>query len=178
MRPEYETARRACFAEMEFRLRFFKRFFDNFHLIEPFLTAVRHTARRHTCFVARDEIFQTVDLLLLTCECRFLLFFADLVHLEEVVIASFVACQFCILYVIDNIDDTVEERDIVRNENKRILIVLQICRKPLDMLCVEIVRRLVEDKDRRILEKELRQEHLRTLTARQVRYIAIETDIS
>ena len=66
----------------------------------------------------------------------------------------------------------------MRNENECILIVLQISREPLDMFRIEIVRRLVEDKNRRILQKELCQEYLRTLTARQVRYIAVETDVS
>ena len=56
----------------------------------------------------------------------------------------------------------------MRYEDKGILVALQIIPQPVDMLNIEIVRRLIQDQDHGILQQQLREQHLCTLPAREL----------
>ena len=79
--------------------------------------------------------------------------------------------------MIDQIDHAVEERNIMRNENKRIFIIIEIPLQPLNMLHIQIVGRLVQKKDIRLFQKKLSKQHLRSLTAAQLRHITVQADV-
>ena len=67
--------------------------------------------------------------------------------------------------MIDNIADIIKERNVMGNQNKRILVILKESCEPCDMILVEVVSRLVKNQNHRILEKKLSQKNLRTLTS-------------
>ena len=64
------------------------------------------------------------------------------------------------------------------DDDKGVLVVLQIAREPGDVLLVEVVRRLVENQDFGILQQELREQYLRALAARELVHLALEADIA
>ena len=57
--------------------------------------------------------------------------------------------------MINNIYNTVKEGDIMRYQYKCVLIILQISLKPLNMLLIKIVSRLIKKKDVRFFKKQL-----------------------
>ena len=67
--------------------------------------------------------------------------------------------------MVDQIDNTVQKRNIVGDQDKGVLIVIQIPFQPGNMLSVQIVGRLVQKQDIRFFQKELGKKHLGTLTA-------------
>ena len=67
--------------------------------------------------------------------------------------------------MINNIYNTVKEWDIMRYQYKCVLIVLQISLKPLNMLLIKIVSRLIKKKDVRFFKKQLSKQYLSSLSA-------------
>ena len=49
--------------------------------------------------------------------------------------------------MVDDIDHIVQERNIMGNEDKGIFIILQVAFEPIDMLCIQVVGWLVQEKD-------------------------------
>ena len=67
---------------------------------------------------------------------------------------------------------------IMGNDNKGILIVLQVARKPLNMFRIQIIGRFVKKQDVRMLKEELCKKHLRALTARKLIDLMIKANIA
>ena len=63
------------------------------------------------------------------------------------------------------------------DQDKSVLVILKIPLQPLDMLYIQIVCRLVEEQDIRLFKKKFSEKDLRSLSAAQIRYIAVQTDI-
>ncbi len=53
----------------------------------------------------------------------------------------------------------------MRDQDKRVLILLEIALEPFDVAGIEIVGRLVEQQDIRLFEQELTEQDLRALSA-------------
>ena len=117
------------------------------HLVKLLLAGHGHVAGCHAGFVAGNEILELLNLLLLAVVSGLNLPLTHLVDLKETVIIARIPCKLCVLYMPDDIDNAVQERNVVRNQNERILIVAKVTREPCDMLFVEVVRRLVEKKN-------------------------------
>ena len=66
--------------------------------------------------------------------------------------------------MINNIYNTVKEWNIVRYQYKCVLIILKVPLKPLDMLLIKIVSRLVKKQNVRLLKKQLSKQYLSSLT--------------
>ena len=62
------------------------------------------------------------------------------------------------------------------NEDEGILILLQITLQPLNVLLIQIVGRLVQKQNVRLLQKQLAQKHLGTLAAGKLGDILIHAD--
>lgn len=60
-------------------------------------------------------------------------------------------------------------------KNKRILVFLKVSLEPLYMVCIKIIRRLVEQKYLRLFKQKLRQQNLGSLSARQLSYILVQS---
>mgnify|MGYP006907175417 CR=1 FL=1 len=58
--------------------------------------------------------------------------------------------------MIDDIYDAVEERDVMGNQDKRILIFVQITSEPFDVLFIKVVSRFVQQQNVRFFQKQLR----------------------
>ena len=78
--------------------------------------------------------------------------------------------------MIDDVDDGVEEFHVVGHQDKAVFVVLEIPFEPFDMFHVEIVGRLVQDQDRRVLQQEFREKNLGPLTSGKIRYVLIKAD--
>ena len=65
----------------------------------------------------------------------------------------------------------------MRNQDKSIFIIVQITFQPFDMSLIQIVRRLVKQKDIRLFKQKLCHEHLGTLSAGELCHIPVQTDI-
>ncbi len=81
------------------------------------------------------------------------------------VVVAHVAGERLIFHMIDQVDDAVQERDVVGNEDKRILILVQVAFQPFDVLLVQVVGGLVQQQDVRLFQQELAQQYLGTLAA-------------
>ena len=81
--------------------------------------------------------------------------------------------------MIDEVDDTVQEKNVMADQNESILVFVQITLQPFDMLRIQIViGRLVQEQDIRLLQQEFSQQDLGTLAASlQFGDITIETDL-
>ena len=77
--------------------------------------------------------------------------------------------------MIDNIDNLVEEGNVMGNQNKGMLIVLQKLGEPFDMLNVQIVCRLVQQQNLGVLQQQLSQQNLAALTAGKLAAVFIKT---
>ena len=64
------------------------------------------------------------------------------------------------------------------NEDKRIFIFLQIPLQPFDMLLVQIIGRLVQKQNIRLLKQQLSKQHLGSLAAGQLCHILLHSDVS
>ena len=142
--------------EAEGRLRLFRAQFNPFHLCQLLRAGIRHAAGRDARFIAGDEILHPGNFLLLTlirCFQRQLVLFVQAVEFIHV---ADIAGQPAVFHMVDEIDDLVGKRHIVRNEDKRVFIVLQISFQPADMLLIEIVGRFVQKQNVRFFQKQLR----------------------
>ena len=149
-RLEHEPRWRPVHIEMEVRLRPLRALREDLHLVKALLATVRHAARRNARLVALDEILLARNLRLLALVSRCLLPALERCHFLEMLITSRIARELQILDMPDDIRDCIEERDVMRDEDERVLIVLQIRREPGNMLGIKIIRRLIEDQDVRI----------------------------
>ena len=91
-----------------------------------------------------SEILQLCDFLLLLFVGRFKLLFLHLVDFHKLMVVADIACQLLIFNVINQVDDTVQERNIVGNQDERVLVFLQVAFQPFNMLFIKIVGRLIE----------------------------------
>ena len=55
--------------------------------------------------------------------------------------------------MIDQIDNTVQEWDIVRDQNESIFILFKVSFQPGDMFHIQVVGRLIQKKDVRFFQK-------------------------
>ena len=79
--------------------------------------------------------------------------------------------------MVDNINHIVQEGNIVWNKDKGILIVLEIALKPINMLSIQVVGRLVQQQDIRLFKEKFSQKHLGSLTTWQRSYIRIHAKV-
>ena len=63
------------------------------------------------------------------------------------------------------------------DQDKGILIILKVPLQPLDMLYIQIVCRLVEEQDIRLLKKKFSEEDLRSLSAGELVNILVKSDL-
>ena len=150
---------------MEFRLGTLCRKLDHVHLVQLLLSGHCHISRGDTSLVPRDEILKLADLLLLSLISRFQLGLLHLIHSLEIIIISHIPIQALILHVIDDIHHVIEKWDIVGDQDKGVLILCQIALQPADMLFIQIVRRLIKEKDIRFLQEQLSEEDAGALSA-------------
>ena len=80
------------------------------------------------------------------------------------VIVTYIAVQLLVFHMVNNIDNIVQKRNIMGDEDKSILIFLKITLQPGNVLFVQIVGGLVQKKDVRFLKKKLGKKNLGTLT--------------
>ncbi len=139
---------------MEMRFRFFLTLGQDFHLVELFLTAVGHAARRNACLVALDKILLLFDFCLLALISGFFLTTLQDGHFLEFLVAARVARELQVVDVPNDIRHGIEEGHIVRNDDKSIFVVDEIILEPLDMLGVKVVCRLVKQQNLRILQQQ------------------------
>ena len=66
--------------------------------------------------------------------------------------------------MINNIYNAVKEWYIMRYQYKCVLIILKISLKPLDMLLIKIVSRLIKKENVRLLKKQLSKQYLSSLS--------------
>ena len=76
-----------------------------------------------------------------------------------------------------DIYNAVQERYVVRYEHKSVLIVVEISFKPLYVLNVEIVSRLIEQQHVRLFKKELSEQDLSSLAAGKIGNVAIKPEV-
>ena len=138
---------------MKFRLRFFFCKLDHIHLIQLLLPGHGHVSGCHTGFVSCHEILQLTDLLLLAVIGSFLLRFFDRINLLEVIVITHITIQLFVFHMIDQIDNTVQEWNIVRDQNEGIFILFKVSFQPGDMFHIQVVGRLIQKKDIRFFQK-------------------------
>ena len=63
------------------------------------------------------------------------------------------------------------------DQDKSVLVILKIPLQPLDMLYIQIVCRLVEEQDIRLLKKKFSEEDLRSLSAGEFVNVLVKTDL-
>ena len=63
------------------------------------------------------------------------------------------------------------------DQDKSVLVILKIPLQPLDMLYIQIVCRLVEEQDIRLLKKKFSEEDLRSLSAGELVNVLVKTDL-
>lgn len=98
----------------------------------------------------------------------------DGVHFLEFVVVTAVTGKLAIFQMIDNIDNLIEEGNVMGNQNKGVLIVLQKFGKPFDMFNVQIVGRLVQQQNLGVLQQQLSKQNLAALTAGKLAYVFIK----
>ena len=79
--------------------------------------------------------------------------------------------------MIDQINDAVQEWNVMGDQNKCILIIIQITLQPFNMLFVQIVGWLVQKQDIRFFQKQFSHQYFGTLSTGQIRNIPVKTDI-
>ena len=152
-------------AEGKFRFWFFTSELDHVHLVELFLPRHRHVPGRDACLIAGNEVLQLGDFLLLTVVSRFELRLFHLIDLAEMVIIARITVERFVFHMINQIHDAVQKRNIMRDQDKSIFIIIQITLQPFDMSLIQIVCRLVKQKNIRLFKQKLCHEHLGTLSA-------------
>ena len=63
------------------------------------------------------------------------------------------------------------------DQDKSVLVILKIPLQPLDMLYIQVVCRLVEEQDIRLLKKKFSEEDLRSLSAGELVNVLVKTDL-
>ena len=81
------------------------------------------------------------------------------------IVISYITVQFLIFHMIDNVNYRIQEGNIVGNKDKGILIIQKISFQPCNMLLIQIVGRLIQKQDVRLLKKKLRKKYLGSLSA-------------
>ena len=79
--------------------------------------------------------------------------------------------------MVDDIDHIVQEWNIVWNEDKGIFIVLQVAFKPIDMLRIQVVGWLIQEKDIWFFKKQFSQKDLGPLPTWQGGHIRIHPKV-
>ena len=162
---------------MKFRLWLFLRKLDHIHLIQFFLAGHGHIAGGNSGLIPRDKIFQFADFLLLAAVGSFFLRLFHLVDFQEMIVVSHIAVQFPVFHVIDQIYDTVQKRNVMGDQKERVLVFLKITGQPADMFRIQIIGRLVQQKDIRFFQKQLSQKDLRPLASAQFLHISVQADL-
>ena len=80
------------------------------------------------------------------------------------------------IHMVDQIDDTVQERDIMGNQDKSIFVIIQITFQPFDVFLVKIVRRLVQKEDVRFFQKQFSEQCFCALSAGELGDITVQSD--
>ena len=117
------------------------------------MAAFCHIGGSNARLVAGDEVLQLSNLLLLAFVGCCLLGLIDGVHFLEFIVVTAVTGKLAVFQMIDNIDNLVEEGNIMGNQNKGMLIVLQKFGEPFDMFNVQIVGRLVQQQNLGVLQQ-------------------------
>ena len=133
---------------------------NEFHLVKLLLTRHSHIPCSHTRLITGHEIFEVSNLFLLALISRFQLRFLHFIDFEELVIVPRIAGQLLIFHMVDDVDHIVQERNIVGNKDKGIFIVLQIAFEPIDVLCIQVVGWLVQEKDIWFFKEQFSQKDL------------------
>ena len=76
-----------------------------------------------------------------------------------------VAARFAVFYLVDDVDDLIEEHSVVRNDDDRAAVFDKVILEPFDRAKIEVVGRLVEEQHLRFREQEPQQRDLRALAA-------------
>ena len=171
------TPRRPGLQKMKFRLRLLRRQLNQLHLIQLFLPGHGHIPRGDPCLISRHKIFKLRDLLLLPIIGRLQLGLFHRVDLLEPVVIAHIAVQLLVVHMIDQIDDAVEKRYVMGNQDKRVFIIVQVPFQPLDMYLVQIVRRLVQKQNVRLLQKKFSKKHPGALASGQLRHIPVKAHL-
>ena len=177
LRMENIAAGRSRHLKVELRLRLLRRQLDLIHLVQLLLAGHRHVAGRYTGFISRHKVLQICNFLLLTVICCLDLCLTRRVNLLKLIIITRIASQRLLIHMVNQVDHAVQEGNIMGNQDKGILILIQISLQPYNMLCIQVVRRLVQKKDIRLLQQQLCQKNLRSLTAGQLRDVTVKTKI-
>ena len=174
---EDKAARRPCHFKIKGRLWFFSLKLNDFHLVQFLLTGHGHIPSGDTGLVAVDEILQVRNFLLLALIGCLQLSPLHGMHFLELVIIARITGQKLVFHMIDNVNDVIQERNIMGNQDKGIFIVLQVALKPVNMLGIQVVGRLVQEQDVWFFQEELGQKNLGPLSTRQLSNICIHAII-
>lgn len=150
---KYNLARGSRLLEVELRLRFLTLKLNDIHLVKFLLSGHRHISCGNPGFIPRNEILQLGYLLLLLSVRSLKLGFLHRIHLLELVIVAYISVKLAILHMVYNIDNRIQERNIMGYKYKRILVFLKVSLQPLYMVCIKVIRRLVEQKYLRLLKQ-------------------------
>ena len=161
---EYDLTRCSRLLEVELRLRLLSLKLNDIHLIEFLLPGHRHISGCNPGFISRYKILQLRYLLLLLSICSLKLGFLHCIHLLELVIVAYISAQLAILHMVYNIYNRIQKRNIMGYKYKCVLVFLKISLKPLYMVCIKIIRRLIEQKYLRLLKQKLCQQNLSSLS--------------
>ncbi|MNY23898.1 hypothetical protein D3C86_1575820 [compost metagenome] len=93
------------------------------------------------------------------------------------IVVADITVQGLIFHVVNQVDHAVQERNVMGNEDEGILVIVQIALQPFDMLLIQIVRRLIEEQNVWLFQKQLRQQYFRTLPTAQIIDVFIQADI-
>ena len=136
---------------MEFRLGLFPGKFNDIHLIQFFLAGHGHVPGSHPGFVPGHEILQLRNFLLLALIGGLQLGLLYRVYFLELVIIAHIAVQSLVFHMVNQVDDTVEEGNVMGDEDEGIFILLQVAFQPVNVLYIQVVGRLVQQKNVRLL---------------------------
>ena len=140
------------------------------------MAAFSHIGGSNARLIAGDEVLQLSNLLLLTLVGCSLLGLIDSVHFLEFIVVTAVTGELAVFQMVDDIDNFIEEGNVMGNQNKGMLVVLQELGEPFDMLNVQIVGRLVQQQNLGVLQQQLSKQNLAALTAGKLAYVFIQTD--
>jgi hypothetical protein len=109
-----------------------------------------------------DEDFQLLNTVALVLVCGLQLLVALRLLRQELVVVAGVEPEALVPDLGDLVDRDIEEVAVVRDQQKRVRIVLQVFLEPVARLEIKMVRRFVEQQQVRLLQKQLgkRQAHL------------------
>ena len=79
--------------------------------------------------------------------------------------------------MINHVGHGIKERHIMGYEDKGVLVVRQIIFEPVDVLHIEVVGRLVQDEDFRILQQKFCEQDFRALAAGEFIDLLVQADI-